>query len=645
MIRRTAIILAIALAGCGGPPPSPHQQAVAEQMTLLAHADSAIRAKAATALAVLAPADEAVGALTKALRDRDAPVREAAARTLGELRSAAAAGDLAALVEDREPAVRAAAMAALAVIDPAAVVAPAGRLLGDGDPVVRQAAARALASAGPAGLQQLVTTLSSGGPAAAAAAEALARQSDPAAAKALIAAVASTDAATRAAALAACGDARLTAAVPAIVPLLTTTARGPAIATLGRIGGADAAAALLPLLGGTDGAAAADALRVIGPAGVPAMLSAAATTAGPDPLAGLVVDLLPASEDAASSQALLDLLARCSDPRPLATRLRETPARARAASLLAQRLDKPTTPIIAALGEVGSPGGAEVAALLAQATAKPPAIRGAALAVLVRIGAREAIPLLRSDLSTTDGRDLSATINGLAKLDDPDLAADLVRILTQRTGPNIWHAAQAGLPALARLDKTAALPVLRLWILDNPNMPDLRQLAVGLASKQGADGLGLVAEALAAPDLSVDWRLRQVVPVLRTQGAAAAPALAALLSREAISAEDDPGWWAAELLAEAGDPAPVLAIDRIAAAPRLRARILRALCMPRQPTAVAVVATGLVDPDPVLRRTAAGLIGRHRLPCADALRSARASETDPAVQAAMNDALLAVEKP
>ncbi|MFM2092343.1 MAG: hypothetical protein RLZZ127_2832 [Planctomycetota bacterium] len=650
MTPRFAIVAALAalaaLAGCGAPPPGPAEQAVAEQTTLLEHHDGAIRAKAAAALGDLVPAGSGTAALVAALGDRQASVREAAARSLGRWRAAPAADPLAALVADAEPAVRAAALAALAACAPDRAAEPAGRALADRDPVVRLAAARVLSAAGRPGVAALAAAVSSGGPGAVAALDGLARSADPQAAAALVAALGSADAEIRRSAVAAIAEARAEAAVPALVALLAKPAdRAGAMAALARIGSTAAATALVAELAAPDAAVVADHVRGLVATARPALLAATGDGPGPDAVAALLL----VEPEGIPADTWLRLLARVAQPGPVLARLVPGASASAATAILRDRLAQaPSAALIAAVGTVAAPGDALAGRLaaLAQAAGTAEDRRAAALKALVRIGDPAALPLLRPRLGSDDARVLAETISGLAALRDPELAPRLESWLRERTHPRLWHIAGVGLPALAALDPERALPVLRSWALEPHPMVDHREKAVALAAGLGTPGLAIAAAALAEPGLDADWRRRRVAPLLHKAGTAAVPALLPLLDGPAAADEDraDPGWWAAELIAAAGDPGPVLARGA-GGGPRVRARLARALAMPGQPAALAAFAGFLADADPAVRRTAAGLAGSLRLPVAPALSAARAAESDPKVQAALDDAIARVKGP
>jgi HEAT repeat protein len=331
-------------------------------------------------------------------------------------------------------------------------------------------------------------------------------------------------------------------------------------------------------------------------------------------------------------------------------RLAPGPSASAAVGILLERLaGTPSAAVIAAAGSVARPGDGLAARLaaLAQAPGTPEDRRSAALKALVQIGDPAVLPLLRPRLASDDARVITEAITGLAALRDPELAPRLETWLRERSHPRLWHIAGVGLPALANLDPQRALPVLRMWAVEPHPMSDHRERAVALAAGLGAPGLAIAAAALAEPGLDADWRRRRVAPVLHRAGTAAVPALLPLLDAPAAVDEDraDPGWWAAELIAAAGDPAPVLARGVAAGEPRVRARLARALAMPGQPAALAAFAGFLTDADSQVRRTAAGLAGSLRLPVAAALASARSAESDPRVQAALDDAIARVKAP
>ncbi|GDY12252.1 hypothetical protein LBMAG53_11300 [Planctomycetota bacterium] len=637
----SAVALAMLLNGCGDPP-NPHAQDIDAQVALLAHHDSAFRAKAAAALGRLAPLTAAgTSALYSAATDRSPTVREAAVRSLGELRLADGRVLLIKLLADSEPSVRAVAVAALLAIDPSAID-QAAALLADADPGVRESTARALAGVGSAGVARLTTALAAGGPAGLAAALGLAKAHDPAAGAALVTGLESPQAPIRAAAILACGEARLAAAVPGLAKLLSSKPERPAVLTaLGQIADPAAAQVLIAELGASDADEVEKTLQSLLAVAKPGLRAAVAAGPSPDRLAKLLLTDLANPVDEETLAAFAVLVDRVTTPQPLAKVLAADPVRR--AALAAKLLPKVNRTAagqaaLRALGEVGTGTEAEVAACIEVWKANTEGTSASALSAVVKMKAVGVLPYMRTRLDTTDFKEVGPLISGLAELGDREAVPELVRRSTDRQLKLGWFVYTNALPALVKLDGQAAVGPLRFWLIEVTDMTDVKTLAAKQAGLLGEPGAQLLAEALVEVRQQLDWRRLQVVPVLRKLGRTAAPALVKILFTEARPDGDDPGWWAAELLADAGSADAVLALDRSALVGAQRARVLRALCIPSHPGAVAAVAADLANPDPGLRKTAAGLIGRFRLPAAEALAKAAASEKDPAVAATLAEA-------
>jgi HEAT repeat protein len=547
--------------------------------------DAARRNAARTALAALAaPAGpaEARARLAALVRgDADADVRLLAATAAGESGHAELRPALEHALDDPEPNVAAAAADALGVLgDARAVDALAGALARADDPWRRASIVVALGGLGDArAVPALSAAAADADPSvAAAAAGALAEVGDPAGMDGLRAAARSADAGVRGAALD--GSARLLGAGAPAPDWLRDAARGAEADAARRFAeGEDDCAALL--LGAAGTASAAE------------RLADAAEDADRAPLAAAALALLP-------PRVALDALL---------PRISRAPAEAR--RVLAGALPPPTraedvarlVPLLA--DDDGEVRGAAVEALArAPADLVRPALEDALARPAARAGAASALGRLAGGAADTllpllvdaDPAVRRAAADGLAHTPDPRAAGRLIEVLEGEADGGVRCAVIAALGCAGGPAAVAALDALA-----RGGAPAERFAAVRALGRTRAD-------------------------------AALAPLLSAV-------ADDDAGLQAAALraLGDLGDPGGADAVaDRLDAADRdLRREAARALERIAPPAATERLLAALADPDWRVRLAAVRTLARAGIPAAAAaLHAARDADPDPLVRRA-----------
>jgi len=261
--------------------------------------------------------------------------------------------------------------------------------------------------------------------------------------------------------------------------------------------------------------------------------------------------------------------------------------------------------------------------------------------------AREAVDILIEQVRRPSGTNTyHDALRALGAIGDPRAVPAMIEALSReplsaKVGVN--HDAEIGIPALARIGDERAIPFfLRLRRSSWTNVP--RLATIGLGQLKSARGVEELIRMLADPAVDKGVKESSVAPGLIEAGPVAVPALLKLLTDSPPQKDDtaaDPGFYAAELLGYAGKPA-LPALLKLAAdekRPHVLGRVIEALRAMNDPAALAALGKLLQHGDPVIRKWAAGGLGRCATPGAVELLKSAAGDADPSVRQAVEWAL------